>query len=59
MNQRLLPHSLEAECAVLGSIFGTLVTGFLLVSWFSTHVIVWGVGGLLLLLGLLFLLRHR
>jgi spermidine synthase/predicted MFS family arabinose efflux permease len=42
-----------------GSIAGTVVTGFLLVSWFSTHVIVRGVGGLLLLLGLFFLLRHR
>jgi hypothetical protein len=38
-----------------GSIAGTLVTGFLLVPWFGTHVIVWGVGGLLCLLGLLFL----
>ena len=42
-----------------GSIAGTVVTGFLLVSWLSTHVIVRGVGGLLLLLGLFFLVRHR
>jgi MFS family permease len=37
-----------------GSIVGTFATGFVLTSLFGTHVIVWGVGGLLLLLGLLF-----
>jgi predicted membrane-bound spermidine synthase len=42
-----------------GSIAGTLLTGFFLVSRFSTHVILWGVGGLLLILGLFFLLRRR
>lgn len=41
-----------------GSIAGTLATGFLLVPWFGTHVIVWGVGGLLCLLGLLLLAGH-
>jgi spermidine synthase len=43
----------------VGSIVGTFLTGFLLISWFGTHAIVWGVGLLLLLLGLLFLLRSR
>jgi predicted membrane-bound spermidine synthase len=41
-----------------GSIAGTLATGFLLVPWLSIHIMVWGVGGLLFLLGLL-LLRGR
>jgi predicted membrane-bound spermidine synthase len=40
-----------------GSIVGTLATGFLLVPWFATHVIVSSVAGLLLLLGLLLLVR--
>jgi len=43
----------------VGSIVGTFVTGFLLISWFGTRAVVWGVRGLLLLLGLLFLLGHR
>jgi spermidine synthase len=43
----------------VGSIVGTFVTGFALISWFGTHLIVWGVGGVLLLLGLLFLLGSR
>lgn len=42
-----------------GSIVGTLATGFLLVPWFATHVIVHSVVGLLLLLGLLLLVRAR
>jgi MFS family permease len=37
----------------MGSIIGTFATGFFLVFLFNTHVIIWGVGGLLLLLGLL------
>jgi predicted MFS family arabinose efflux permease len=42
-----------------GSIAGTLASGFLLVPWFATHVIVFGVAGLLLLLGLLFFVRAQ
>lgn len=40
----------------VGSIAGTFATGFLLISWFGTHAIVWGVGLVLLIVGLLFLL---
>jgi spermidine synthase len=43
----------------LGSIVGTFVTGFWLISWFGTHTIVWGVSLLLFLLGLLFLIPSR
>jgi spermidine synthase len=43
----------------MGSIVGTFATGFLLISWFGTHVIVAGVALLLLALGLLFLLPRR
>ena len=43
----------------VGSIAGTFVTGFLLISWVGTHVVAWGVGVLLLFLGLLFLLGRR
>jgi len=43
----------------LGSIVGTFATGFLLISWFGTHTIVWGVAVVLLVIGLLFLLRDR
>ncbi|MDF1513918.1 MAG: fused MFS/spermidine synthase [Anaerolineae bacterium] len=39
----------------VGSIAGTFLTGFFLTFFFSTHTIVWSVGGILLLLGLLFL----
>jgi predicted membrane-bound spermidine synthase len=42
-----------------GSIVGTLASGFLLVPWFATHVIVSGVAGLLLLLSLLFFTRAQ
>ena len=42
-----------------GSIVGTLASGFLLVPWFDTHVIVGGVGAVLVLLGLFFLLGRR
>ena len=39
-----------------GSIVGTFATGFLLISWFGTHTIVWGVALVLLTLGFLLLL---
>jgi len=42
-----------------GSIVGTFATGFLLVSWFGTHIVVWGVGLALLILGLLLLVGGR
>jgi spermidine synthase len=38
----------------LGSIVGTFATGFVLISWFGTHTIVWGVAVVLLAMGLLF-----
>jgi spermidine synthase len=43
----------------VGSIIGTFATGFLLISWFGTHVIVWGVALVLVVLGLLYLLGGR
>ena len=43
----------------LGSIVGTFATGFLLISWLGTHVIVWSVALVLLALGLVFLLGRR
>jgi spermidine synthase/predicted MFS family arabinose efflux permease len=43
----------------LGSIVGTFATGFLLISLFGTHTIVWGVALLLVALGLVFLLGGR
>lgn len=43
----------------VGSIVGTFATGFLLISWFGTHLIVAGVALVLLTLGLLFLLAGR
>ncbi len=36
-----------------GSIVGTFATGFVLISWFGTHTIVWGVAVILIGLGLL------
>jgi spermidine synthase len=42
-----------------GSIAGTFITGFFLISWFGTYTVIWGVGMLLLLLGLVLLLNHR
>ena len=39
----------------VGSIIGTFMTGFFLTFFFNTYAIIWGVGGILLLLGLLFL----
>jgi MFS family permease len=43
----------------VGSIAGTFATGFLLISWFGTHIIVAGVALVLVALGLLFLLPRR
>jgi spermidine synthase len=43
----------------VGSIVGTFATGFVLISWFGTHAVVWGVALVLLILGLLFLLGNR
>ncbi len=43
----------------LGSIVGTFATGFVLISWFGTHSIVWGVALVLLALGLIFLFGSR
>jgi spermidine synthase len=43
----------------LGSIVGTFATGFWLIAWFGTHIIVWGVAVVLVLLGLLFMLGKR
>ncbi len=42
-----------------GSIVGTFATGFVLISWFGTHLIVWGVALVLLALGVLFLFGAR
>jgi spermidine synthase len=43
----------------VGSIVGTFATGFVLISWFGTRAIVWGVAAVLCGLGLLFLLAGR
>jgi spermidine synthase len=48
-------HALES----VGSIAGTFLTGFLLISLFGTRPVVWGVGMLLMLLGALFLAGGR
>lgn len=42
-----------------GSIVGTFATGFVLISWFGTHTIVWGVAAVLITLGLLLALSDR
>jgi spermidine synthase len=39
-------------CSTLGSIFGTFLTGFWLISWIGTRAIVWVVAGVLLLMGI-------
>jgi MFS family permease len=39
----------------VGSILGTLMTGFVLTALFGTHRIIWGVGAVLLAMGLIFL----
>jgi spermidine synthase len=43
----------------VGSIVGTFATGYMLISWFGTHRIVWGVALVLVILGLLILLGRR
>jgi spermidine synthase len=43
----------------VGSIIGTFATGFLLISWFGTHTIVWSVAVALFLLGAIFLFAGR
>jgi spermidine synthase len=43
----------------LGSIVGTFITGFWLISWLGTYTIVLGVAAVLLILGLFFLLRRH
>ncbi len=43
----------------VGSIVGTFLTGFVLIAWFGTHVIVWGVALVLIAMGTLFLARGR
>jgi spermidine synthase len=43
----------------VGSIIGTFATGFLLISWFGTHTIVWSVAVALFLIGALFLFAGR
>jgi spermidine synthase len=40
-------------CSTIGSICGTFLTGFWLISWLGTRTIVWLVAGVLLLTGLL------
>jgi spermidine synthase len=45
--------------SAMGSIVGTFATGFVLISWFGTHTIVWGVALVLLAMGLIFLLGRR
>ncbi len=42
-----------------GSILGTFVTGFWLISWLGTHTVVLGVALILLLMGALFLFSER
>jgi spermidine synthase len=43
----------------VGSIIGTFLTGFVLIAWFGTHVIVWGVALVLIGMGTVFLARGR
>jgi spermidine synthase len=43
----------------LGSIVGTFATGFVLIAWFGTYTIVWGVGLLLGAMGLVFFFGGR
>lgn len=43
----------------VGSIVGTFLTGFVLIAWFGTHAIVWGVALTLLALGVVFWLGGR
>ena len=43
----------------LGAIAGTFATGFVLISWFGTRTVVWGVALVLLTLGFIFALASR
>ena len=43
----------------VGSIVGTFACGYVLIAWFGTHAIVWGVAVVLIVLGLLFYLTGR
>ncbi len=45
-----------SAAGTVGSIVGTFATGFVLISLFGTHLIVWGVAVILLLMAALFLL---
>lgn len=45
--------------SAVGSIAGTFATGFVLISWFGTHAIVWGVSVTLLALGLILAANGR
>ncbi len=45
-----------SAAGTVGSIVGTFATGFLLISWFGTHAIIWGVAVVLFLMALGFLL---
>lgn len=48
-----------SAAGTVGSIIGTFATGFVLISQYGTHTIVWGVGVLLLLMALLYGLKGR
>lgn len=43
-----------SAAGTVGSIVGTFATGFVLISWFGTHAIVWGVAIVLFLMALVF-----
>lgn len=45
-----------SAAGTVGSIVGTFATGFLLIAWFGTHAIVWGVAIVLLVMALVFFL---
>lgn len=45
--------------SAVGSIAGTFATGFVLISWFGTHAIIWGVSVTLLALGLILAVSGR
>ncbi len=45
-----------SAAGTIGSIVGTFATGFVLIAWFGTHVVVWGVAVVLLTMAALFLI---
>ncbi len=45
-----------SAAGTVGSIVGTFATGFILIAWFGTHVVVWGVAVVLLAMAALFLI---